>query len=349
MSTVLVTGAAGFIGAALCLRLLERAERVVGIDNLNTYYDPALKRARLARIEAAAGVAATGSGARRWRFEPLALEDGEALLALFVSEQPRVVVNLAAQAGVRYSLENPAAYFQSNLVGFGHLLEGCRHHGVEHLVYASSSSVYGGNRNLPFHERQPVNHPVSLYAASTKANELMAHTYSHLYGLPATGLRFFTVYGPWGRPDMAPMLFAKAILAGEPIKVFNHGRMQRDFTYIDDIVEGVLRCCDKPASPNPEFDPLAPDPATAAAPHRLFNIGNSQPTELLRFIAVMEQAFGREAIKDFQPMQPGDVVATAADTSALDAWVDFKPSTSIEVGVERFARWFFKYQDSRII
>ena len=330
---VLVTGAAGFIGAALTVRLLERGERVVGIDNLNSYYDPALKRSRLARIKAAAP-------AGTWRFEELALESGEELMALFAAERPRVVVNLAAQAGVRYSLENPAAYIQSNLVGFGHILEGCRHHGVENLVYASSSSVYGGNRNLPFHERQPVNHPVSLYAASKKANELMAHTYSHLYGLPATGLRFFTVYGPWGRPDMAPMLFAKAILAGEPIKVFNHGKMQRDFTYIDDIVEGVMRCCKKPATTNPEFDSLQPDPATAAAPHRVFNIGNSQPTELLRFIEVLEEALGRKAVKDFQPMQPGDVVATAADTQALKDWVGFRPSTPIELGVAQFALWY---------
>ena len=275
--TVLVTGAAGFIGAALSHRLLQRGDRVVGVDNLNDYYDPSLKQARLRQIEA---VALPGA----WRFEHLALEDGDALRELFAEEKPSVVVNLAAQAGVRYSLENPAAYIQSNLVGFGHLLEGCRHHGTENLIYASSSSVYGGNCNLPFHEQQPVNHPVSLYAASKKANELMAHTYSHLYGLPATGLRFFTVYGPWGRPDMAPMLFARAILAGEPIKVFNYGKMQRDFTYIDDIVEGVLRCCDKPATANSKFDPLPPDPATAAAPHRVFNIDNSQPTELLRFI-----------------------------------------------------------------
>ena len=331
--TVLVTGAAGFIGAALSQRLLQRGDRVVGIDNLNDYYDPNLKQARLQQIKAVAPAGA-------WQFERLALEDGDALMALFASEKPAVVVNLAAQAGVRYSLENPATYIQSNFVGFGHLLEGCRHHGTEHLVYASSSSVYGGNHNLPFHERQPVNHPVSLYAASKKANELMAHTYSHLYGLPATGLRFFTVYGPWGRPDMAPMLFARSILAGEPIKVFNYGKMQRDFTYIDDIVEGVLRCCDKPATANSEFDPLQPDPATAAAPHRVLNIGNSQPTELLRFIEVMEQALGREAIKDFQPMQPGDVVATAADTTALEDWVGFKPSTSIEIGVQRFATWY---------
>ena len=335
---ILVTGAAGFIGAALCERLLQRGDRVIGIDNLNDYYDPALKQARLARIETQA---APEEGA--WRFQRLALEDGDALLKLFAAEQPRVVVNLAAQAGVRYSLENPAAYIQSNLVGFGHILEGCRHHGVDNLVYASSSSVYGGNRNLPFHEQQAVNHPVSLYAASKKANELMAHTYSHLYGLPATGLRFFTVYGPWGRPDMAPMLFARAILAGEPIKVFNHGKMQRDFTYIDDIVEGVLRCCDQPATSNLDFDPMQPDPATAAAPHWLFNIGNSQPTELLRFIEVMEQALGREAIKDFQPMQPGDVVATAANTEALETWVGFKPSTPIEEGIQRFADWYQKF------
>ena len=337
--TVLVTGAAGFIGAALSQRLLLRGDRVVGLDNLNDYYDPALKQARLREIEAVAP-------SNAWRFERMSLEDGDALMDLFAAETPSVVVNLAAQAGVRYSLENPAAYIQSNLVGFGHILESCRHHGVGHLVYASSSSVYGGNRNLPFHERQAVNHPVSLYAASKKANELMAHTYSHLYGLPATGLRFFTVYGPWGRPDMAPMLFARAILAGEPIKVFNHGKMQRDFTYIDDIVEGVLRCCDKPATANPDFDSLHPDPATAAAPHRLFNIGNSQPTELMRFITVMEQALGREAVKDFQPMQPGDVVATAAETGALEGWVGFRPSTSIETGMNYFARWYRTYTGS---
>ena len=334
--TVLVTGAAGFIGAALSLRLLQRGDRVVGLDNLNDYYDPSLKQARLCQIESVSPVGA-------WRFERLALEDGDALMALFAEEKPSVVVNLAAQAGVRYSLENPATYIQSNLVGFGHLLEGCRHYGTHNLVYASSSSVYGGNRNLPFHEQQPVNHPVSLYAATKKSNELMAHTYSHLYGLPATGLRFFTVYGPWGRPDMAPMLFARAILAGEPIKVFNHGKMRRDFTYIDDIVEGVLRCCDKPATADAAFDPLQPDPATAAASHRVFNIGNSQPTELLRFIALMEKALGREAIKDFQPMQPGDVVATAANTQALEDWIGFKPSTSVEIGVERFATWYRKF------
>ena len=336
---VLLTGAAGFIGAALSIRLLQRGDQVIGLDNLNDYYDPSLKQARLRQVEAAASPGA-------WRFEHLALEDEQALMTLFAEERPQVVVNLAAQAGVRYSLENPAAYIQSNLVGFGHVLEGCRHHGVENLVYASSSSVYGGNRNLPFHEHQPVNHPVSLYAASKKANELMAHTYSHLYGLPATGLRFFTVYGPWGRPDMAPMLFARAILAGEPIKVFNYGKMQRDFTYIDDIVEGVIRCCDKPATVNPDFDPLQPDPATAAAPHRVFNIGNSQPTELLRFIEVMENCLGYMALKDMQPMQPGDVVSTAADTQALQDWVGFAPSTPLEVGVSRFTDWYLRYTGS---
>ena len=336
---VLLTGAAGFIGAALSIRLLKRGDQVIGLDNLNDYYDPSLKQARLRQVEAAASPGA-------WRFEHLALEDEQALMTLFAEERPQVVVNLAAQAGVRYSLENPAAYIQSNLVGFGHVLEGCRHHGVENLVYASSSSVYGGNRNLPFHERQPVNHPVSLYAASKRANELMAHTYSHLYGLPATGLRFFTVYGPWGRPDMAPMLFARAILAGEPIKVFNYGKMQRDFTYIDDIVEGVIRCCDKPATVNPDFDPLQPDPATAAAPHRVFNIGNSQPTELLRFIEVMENCLGYKALKDMQPMQPGDVVSTAADTQALQDWVGFAPSTPLEVGVSRFTDWYLRYTGS---
>ncbi len=330
---ILITGAAGFIGAAVAERLLQRGERVLGLDNLNPYYSPALKRARLERLQGMAGAEL------RFAFVQLDLEAGGAMAELFARERPRAVVHLAAQAGVRYSIENPAAYIQSNLVGFGYVLEGCRHQGVEHLVYASSSSVYGGNRNLPFSEQQPVNHPVSLYAATKKANELMAHTYSHLSGLPATGLRFFTVYGPWGRPDMAPMLFAKAILAGEPIRVFNQGQMRRDFTYIDDIVEGVVRCLDKPATADAAFDPLAPNPATAAAPHRLFNIGNAQPVELQRFITVLEAALGREAIKRFEPMQPGDVVATAADTSALEAWVGFQPSTPLEQGVERFAAW----------
>jgi UDP-glucuronate 4-epimerase len=327
---VLVTGAAGFIGAAVALRLLERGERVVGLDSLNSYYSPALKRTRLERIAAAH---------RDWVFAQLDLENASACAELFKTHQPRAVVHLAAQAGVRYSIENPLAYIRSNLDGFGNVLEGCRHHGIEHLVYASSSSVYGGNMQMPFSEQHAVNHPVSLYAATKKANELMAHTYSHLYGLPATGLRFFTVYGPWGRPDMAPILFAKAILAGQPIQVFNQGQMQRDFTYIDDIVEGVIRCLYKPATADPGFDPLNPNPATAAVPHRLFNIGNSQPTPLLRFIELLEDALGAEAMKDFQLMQPGDMVATAADTTALEAWIGFRPDTPLELGLQRFAEW----------
>ena len=334
--SVLVTGAAGFIGAAVVQRLLARGERVVGLDNLNAYYDPTLKQRRLERLESAAQP-------EQFRFAELDVADAGALSALVAAEATDRMIHLAAQAGVRYSIENPAVYIQSNLVGFGAVLEACRQQGVGHLVYASSSSVYGGNRQMPFSEQHAVNHPVSLYAATKKANELMAHTYSHLYGLPATGLRFFTVYGPWGRPDMAPMLFARAILAGEPIKVFNQGQMQRDFTYIDDIAEGVIRCLDKPATADPHFDPLHPDPATAAVPHRLFNIGNSQPIPLLRFIEVLEQALGREAIRDLQPMQPGDVPATAADTSALEAWVGFRPTTPIETGVERFAAWYRDY------
>ncbi|MEX1315733.1 MAG: NAD-dependent epimerase [Synechococcaceae cyanobacterium] len=338
---VLVTGAAGFIGAAVARRLLQRGEAVVGLDNLNPYYDPALKRARLERVAAAARGRA---GGQAWRFHHLDLSDAGAVAELFGRERPERVIHLAAQAGVRHSIDNPAAYIQSNLVGFGHILEACRHHGVRHLVYSSSSSVYGGNTNLPFSERQPVNHPVSLYAATKKANELMAHSYSHLYGLAATGLRFFTVYGPWGRPDMAPMLFARAILAGEPIQVFNHGRMRRDFTYIDDVVEGVIRCLDKPAVADPAFDASAPDPATSWAPHRLFNLGNSQPVELLRFIGTLERALGREAIKTLLPMQPGDVEATAADTALLEDWVGFRPSTPLEEGVERFAAWYRESQ-----
>ncbi len=333
---VLVTGAGGFIGAAVVERLLQQGQAVVGIDNLNSYYDPALKRARLQRLEQHSSSAA-------WSFQQLDVADAGAMAEVFAACRPRAVVHLAAQAGVRYSLENPAAYVQSNVVGFGHILEGCRHQQVEHLVYASSSSVYGGNRNLPFRETQAVNHPVSLYAATKKANELMAHTYSHLYGLPATGLRFFTVYGPWGRPDMAPMLFAKAILAGEPIRVFNHGRMARDFTYIDDIVEGVLRVLAKPATAAEGFDAAQPDPATSWAPHRVFNIGNSAPTPLLDFIAALESALGREAIQHLEPMQPGDVEATAADTAALEAWVGFRPATPMVEGVAAFADWYRQF------
>jgi len=333
--TVLVTGAAGFIGFHLSTRLLERGTPVVGFDNLNPYYDPALKRARLQQLQATA--ARTGTA---FALIEADLEDRAAVEAAFAAHQPAGVVNLAAQAGVRYSIENPAAYIQANLVGFGHILEGCRHHGVAHLVYASSSSVYGGNTNLPFSEHHSVDHPVSLYAASKKANELMAHTYSHLYGLPATGLRFFTVYGPWGRPDMALFLFTKAMLEGRPIQVFNNGQMVRDFTYVDDIIESLLRVLDKPASPDPAFDAKAPDPATSWAPHLVFNIGNSSPTPLMKYIEALESVLGITAAKEFLPMQPGDVVTTLADTSALEAWTGFKPNTPVQEGVAQFVAWY---------
>jgi UDP-glucuronate 4-epimerase len=329
----LVTGAAGFIGFHLCQRLLSRGEQVIGFDNLNPYYDPALKQARLEQLTGEAG----------FNFVRGDLADGKAVAGLFERFQPSRVVNLAAQAGVRYSVENPSAYIQSNMVGFGHVLEGCRHGNVTHLVYASSSSVYGGNTSLPFSEHQGVDHPVSLYAASKKANELMAHTYSHLFQLPATGLRFFTVYGPWGRPDMALFLFTKAMLAGEPIKLFNNGQMVRDFTYIDDIVESLVRVLDKPATGDPNFDPAAPDPAISWAPHRLFNIGNARPTPLSDYIAAIERAVGVKAKLDLQPMQPGDLPATAADIRDLEAWIGFRPNTPVAVGVERFVAWYREF------
>lgn len=332
---VLVTGAAGFVGAAVCEQLLSRGEQVIGIDNLNAYYATALKQARLARLQNQCK-----NSKAIWHFRRLDIADGTAVMELFAAEKPKRVIHLAAQAGVRYSLEHPGDYLNSNLVGMGCILEGCRRHNVEHLVYASSSSVYGGNRNLPFHEHQAVDHPVSLYAATKKAAELMAHSYSHLYGLPATGLRLFTVYGPWGRPDMAPMLFARAILAGEPIRVFNHGQMYRDFTYISDIAEAVIRCLDKPATPDLRFDRTNPDPASSWAPHRIFNVGNSRPEPLLHFIALLEQALGQAAIQRLEPLQPGDVEATAADTSALEAWIGFRPSTPLALGVQRFAHWY---------
>jgi UDP-glucuronate 4-epimerase len=336
--TVLVTGAAGFIGYHLSRRLLEQGTPVVGFDNVNPYYEPSLKRARIAQLEAAASTACTP-----FQVIEADLEDRDAVETAFQQHKPQKVVNLAAQAGVRYSIENPAAYIQSNLVGFGHILEGCRHHGVEHLVYASSSSVYGGNTRMPFSEHHSVDHPVSLYAASKKANELMAHTYSHLYGLPATGLRFFTVYGPWGRPDMALFLFTKAILAGKPIQVFNKGQMVRDFTYIDDIIESLLRLLDKPAAPDPAFDAANPDPASSWAPHRVFNIGNSNPTPLMDYIEAVEQALGVTAEKELLPMQLGDVPATAADTSALETWVNFKPNTPVKDGVAQFVSWYREF------
>jgi UDP-glucuronate 4-epimerase len=330
---VLVTGVAGFIGYHVTLKLLDRGDTVIGIDNLNDYYDVELKKARLASIE-------THANAKSFKFTKLDLADRDSTDQLFATEQPQSVVHLAAQAGVRYSLINPHAYISSNIVGFTNVLEGCRHNPVEHLVYASSSSVYGGNTKLPFSEHDNVDHPVSLYAATKKANELMAHTYSHLYGLPTTGLRFFTVYGPWGRPDMSPFLFADAILQGKPINIFNHGDMMRDFTYIDDIVEGVIRVLDKPATADPQYDSGRPDPASGSAPYRVFNIGNSQPEKLMDFIQALEDALGRTAEKNYLPMQPGDVQATSADTSALENWIGFKPGTPLKKGVETFVRWY---------
>ncbi|MBI2308303.1 MAG: NAD-dependent epimerase [Rhodocyclales bacterium] len=322
---VLVTGAAGFIGMHVCERLLARGDEVVGIDNLNDYYDVALKEARLARLMPLAG----------FRFAKLDLADRAGMAKLFVDERPQRVVHLGAQAGVRYSLQNPQAYADSNLVGFLDILEGCRQTGVEHLVYASSSSVYGDNRKIPFAEDDSVDRPVSLYAATKKANELMAHAYSHLYGFPATGLRFFTVYGPWGRPDMAYFGFTKAILEGRSIDVYNHGQLQRDFTYIDDIVEGIVRVLDKP----PTADATPPH-----AQHRVFNIGNHQPVALLEFIETIEQALGRTAMKNFLPMQPGDVHATYADTQRLADWVGFAPHTPLQEGIARFVAWYLAWR-----
>lgn len=313
--------------------LLARGDQVVGLDNLNDYYDPQLKRDRLARLQQHQG----------FEFVRLDVADRDGMAALFARSGFDRVVHLAAQAGVRYSLQNPQAYIDSNIVGFMNILEGCRHHCVEHLVYASSSSVYGGNTKMPFSEHDSVDHPVSMYAATKKANELMAHTYSHLFGVPTTGLRFFTVYGPWGRPDMALFLFTKAILEGRPIDVFNHGQMQRDFTYIDDIVEGVVRVLDRTAEPNAAFNPLQPDPATGLAPYRVFNIGNHNPVPLLDFIAAIEQALGRTAEKNFLPLQDGDVPATFADTDALQEWVGFAPATPVPEGVARFIAWYRDY------
>jgi UDP-glucuronate 4-epimerase len=330
---VLITGAAGFIGMHCALRLLDRGDEVVGVDDLNDYYDVTLKQARLDRLTSYAN----------FDFIRASIEDKTAMDDLFARHRPQRVINLAAQAGVRYSLENPHAYVDANLQGFMNILEGCRHHDVAHLVYASSSSVYGGNTTMPFSESHSVDHPVSLYAATKKANELMAHTYSHLYGLPVSGLRFFTVYGPWGRPDMALFKFAKAMRDGQPIDVYNHGRMVRDFTYIDDIVEGVIRVLDKVATPDPAFDPAVPNPGTAAVPYRLFNIGNGQPTPLMDYIAALEKALGATAKKNMMDMQPGDVPATSADTAALRDWVGFAPDTPVEVGVARFVEWYVQY------
>ncbi|NNK49010.1 MAG: NAD-dependent epimerase [Gemmatimonadetes bacterium] len=333
VSHTLVTGAAGFIGYHVARALLERGDRVVGLDNLNDYYDPNLKKARLAELEPF----------EEWTFERLDLADREGMESLFARYEFDRVIHLAAQAGVRYSIENPHAYGQSNLVGFLHILEGCRRHEVGHLTYASTSSVYGANEVYPYSVRHNVDHPVSLYAATKKANELMAHSYSHLYGLPATGLRFFTVYGPWGRPDMAYFKFTEAILAGQSIDVYNHGHMRRDFTYIDDITEGVVRASDRVAEPDPEWSGGAPDPATSYAPFKVYNIGNNQSVELLRFIEVLEDVLGVKAELNMLPMQAGDVPATAADIDALVRDTGFRPNTPIEDGLARFVEWYREF------
>lgn len=330
---VLLTGAAGFIGFHVALRLLKRGDHVLGVDNLNEYYDVRLKEARLAQLR----------DYRQFQFCKMDLADRGAVADFFARQPIRSVVHLAAQAGVRYSLVNPHAYTDSNIQGFLNILEGCRHSKVAHLVFASSSSVYGGNTHMPFSVDQNVDHPVSLYAASKKANELMAHSYAHLYHLPCTGLRFFTVYGPWGRPDMALFLFTEAILDGRPIDVFNFGKMQRDFTYIDDVVEGVVRVLDNPAQPNPKWSGGRPDPASSSAPYRIYNIGNHQPVELLRFIEVLEHAIGKKAEKRLLPMQPGDVPATYADINALARDVGFQPATPIDTGIPRFVEWYRGY------
>lgn len=335
-ATYFVTGSAGFIGSAITLRLLERGNIVVGIDNHNDYYDPVIKEARLARQ-------ADHSNYTHLRLD---LADRLKIEAAFANYKPQYVVNLAAQAGVRYSIENPLAYINSNIVGFAHILEGCRKNDVKHLVYASSSSVYGANTAIPFSTRQNVDHPLSLYAASKKTNELMAHTYSHLYGLPTTGLRFFTVYGPWGRPDMALFKFTKAILAGEPIQVFNYGNHRRDFTYIDDIVEGIILTLDQPASTNPMWDSNFPDPATSLAPWRVYNIGNNKPIELMKYISAVENTLGKKAKIELLPLQPGDVPDTYADVDDLFKQFQYKPSTNVEDGIQKFVDWYkvyFKY------
>ena len=331
---ILITGTAGFIGSHVAMRLLERGDEVVGIDNLNDYYDVELKKARLARF----------TGHPRYTHIAADLADRAAIETAFATHRPQRVINLAAQAGVRYAAQNPHVYVSSNVTGFLHILEGCRHHGVEHLVFASTSSVYGANRAMPFSEHSPTEHPLTLYAATKKANEQMAHSYAHLYGIPSTGLRFFTVYGPWGRPDMALFLFTKAILAGEPIKVFNHGHHKRSFTYVDDIVEGVIRTLDTVPGTNAEWDAMHPDPATSGvAPYRIYNIGNEQPVELLRYIEVLEHCLGKKAVMELLPLQAGDVPDTEADVSELITNVGYRPVVSVEEGVAKFVEWYRDY------
>lgn len=345
---ILVTGAAGFIGAALCGRLLMEGHTVTGIDNLNDYYDPELKLARLARLGISADGAVSGSlvksgGDSDFRFIMGSIDDAAFMDEIFDSAHYDIVVNLAAQAGVRYSIENPRGYVESNIVGFVNVLEGCRRSGVGHLVYASSSSVYGLNAKVPFSEHDSIAHPVSIYAATKKSNELMAHVYSHLFGLPTTGLRFFTVYGPWGRPDMSPFLFMDAILSGRPIKVFNNGDMWRDFTYIDDVVEGVVKVMFAAPAPDDTWDPVTPDPARSSAPYRIFNLGHQSPVKLLDYISCIEDTIGRKAEKNFMPMQPGDVYRTWADSSDISGTVGFCPDTSLETGIRETVRWFKEY------
>ncbi len=338
-SPIIITGAAGFIGAALSEKLLLKGEKIIGIDSINSYYDVKLKYHRLKNIEKLSNKQNLGN----WEFIKLDITDFQNLDAVFKKIKPKTVVNLAAQAGVRYSIDNPFAYVQSNLVGFLNILECCRNNNIENFIYASSSSVYGANTKMPFNENDSVNHPISFYAATKRSNELMAHTYSHLYNIPSTGLRFFTVYGPWGRPDMAPMIFANAILSEKKIDVFNFGEMQRDFTYISDTVEGITRCCYKPATVNVNFQTDIPEPSTSFAPHRIFNMGNSQPIQLLKFIEVLENAFDKKCIKNFKPVQDGDVISTFSDTKEFEKWIQFKPSTSINEGVANFAGWYKYY------
>ncbi len=336
--SILITGVAGFIGAALAKELLKRGENVVGIDNLNDYYDVNLKLSRLKEIEKV--VQKENS---IWKFYKNSLQESNDLELIFKNNMPQIVVNLAAQAGVRYSLENPRSYIDSNLLGFFNILENCKTFKISNLIYASSSSVYGGNRDLPYSEKHQVNHPVSLYAVTKKSNELMAHSYSHLYGLSITGLRFFTVYGPWGRPDMAPMIFSKAIMKGDPIDVYNFGNMMRDFTYIDDVVEVICRCCEKPAFKDESFDSKNPNPSTSFAPHRLFNVGNNKPIKLIEFIDILENSLGKKSIKNLKKLQDGDVLETAADTDLLYKWINFVPNTKIEDGLEIFTKWYLDY------
>ena len=334
----LVTGSAGFIGASVSKYLLERGESVIGIDNINDYYDINLKKARLKEITKVSNLLCG-----KWDFRKIDLNNNVDLEKLFIEKKPNVVINLAAQAGVRYSIENPSAYIQSNLVGFYNLLECCRKFEINNLIYASSSSVYGGNQNLPFKEKHTVDHPISLYAATKRSNELIAHSYSHLYNIPCTGLRFFTVYGPLGRPDMAPIIFARSIMEGKPISVFNNGEMIRDFTYIDDVTEAISRCCYKPATPDPDFNKINPNPETSFSPHRIFNVGNSKPIKLMDFIETLEKHLGRKSKKVFKSLQPGDVKSTSADTQRLKEWIGYSPKVEINEGIEKFSKWFIDF------